>query len=82
MIGIILKLEYLVITNFLKINEMKNLENLNIQTLRNDELLKYNGGSLGFDIGWFIYWGIVSGGGKNIPTMAEAFITYSLHYSK
>ncbi len=61
---------------------MKNLENFNVQEINSTDLKKYNGGSFAFDIGWFIYWGVVSAGGRDIPTMEEAFMVYSLHYSK
>ncbi|MBL4746439.1 MAG: class IIb bacteriocin, lactobin A/cerein 7B family [Flavobacteriaceae bacterium] len=57
-----------------------------IKTLSNKELKSINGGTLAYDIGWAIYWGMVSAGAGTMGTgsfaRANAMIAYNAHYSK
>ncbi len=60
---------------------MEIITEINLIELSEDNLLTFEGGSFGYDIGWALYWGAHGAfDGSNPYATAQAFKAYNNHY--
>ena len=53
-----------------------------MKSLNNKELESINGGTLAYDIGWAIFWGVSYAGSGGATYISElAGLTYDAHYN-
>jgi hypothetical protein len=61
---------------------MENMEIYNLEELKLETITETNGGSFGYDVGWFLHWSFSGAfSGNNPEATAGAAVAYVKHYN-